>query len=75
MQGYGRRSAEGNQKQTNYSFEGKLSRSQHWFDLDLDWIETRFNAMEPEFSGISFNKNISGQYYSEVLVLSVIIGY
>ena len=46
------RSKEGNnssKKETRYSFEGHSSRSQHWFDLDINWIETKFNKMEPGF--------------------------
>ena len=38
-----------NKIEAKFNFQGKLARSQQWFDLDLDWIEVNFSTREPDF--------------------------
>ena len=42
--GYGRRGTEYFKENPKSSFEGQLLRSQHWFAIDIEWLETNFNA-------------------------------
>ena len=44
-----------NKSEAKFKFQGQSTRSQLWFDLDLDWIETNFSTCEPDF----FKENIS----------------
>ena len=32
-----------------YQFKGQSTRSQHWFDIDTDWIEDTFMTRESDF--------------------------
>ena len=32
-----------------YQFQGQYARSQHWFELDPDWIEDTFMTRDPDF--------------------------
>ena len=35
--------------EAKFKFQGQSTRSQRWFDLDLDWIEVNFSTCEPDF--------------------------
>ena len=37
-----------NKNEAKFKFQGKLARSQLWFDFDLDWIEINFITREPD---------------------------
>ena len=37
-----------NKNEAKFKFQGQSSRSQIWFDLDLDWIEINFSSREPD---------------------------
>ena len=36
-------------KEAKFKFQGQLKRSQHWFDIDFDWIGVNFSTREPDF--------------------------
>ena len=38
-----------NKNEVRFKFQGQLTRSQHWFDLDFDWIEVNFSTRETDF--------------------------
>ena len=38
------------ESEPQYHFQGKSTRSQHWFNLDPDYIEEIFMTREPDFS-------------------------
>ena len=38
-----------NKNEAKFKFQGQSARSQHWFDLDFDWIEVKFSTREPDF--------------------------
>ena len=38
-----------NKNEAKFKFQGQSARSQHWFDLDFDWIEVNFSTREPDF--------------------------
>ena len=38
-----------NKNEAKFKFQGQSARSQHWFDLDFDWIEVYFSTSEPDF--------------------------
>ena len=38
-----------NRNEAKFNFQGQSTRSQIWFDLDLDWIEIKFSSREPGF--------------------------
>ena len=38
-----------NKNEAKFKFQGQSTRSQLWFDLDLDWIEIKFSTREPDF--------------------------
>ena len=38
------------ESEPTYQFKGQSVRSQHWFNLDPDWIEDKFMTREPDFS-------------------------
>ena len=40
--------------ESKFKFQGLSERSQHWFDLDFDWIEVNFSTREPDFYKIFF---------------------
>ena len=61
-------------KNQSYSFEGKLARSQHWFALYIECIETNFKTRDPDFHKANFQHHISDQTGSEVPILPVPIG-
>ena len=37
-----------NKNEAKFKFQGQSARSQLWFDLDLDWIETNFSTRDPD---------------------------
>ena len=37
-----------NKNEAKFKFQGQSSRSQLWFDLDLDWVEINFSTREPD---------------------------
>ena len=41
-------SADRNNNEAIFKFQGQSARSQLWFDLDLDWIEINFSTREPD---------------------------
>ena len=41
--------ADKNKTESKFKFQGQSARSQLWFDLDLDWIDTNFSTCEPDF--------------------------
>ena len=43
-----------------YLFQGRSSRSKHWFDLDIKWIVDNFSTREPQFYKRLFQTNIEG---------------
>ena len=34
--------------EAKFKFQGQSARSQHWFDLDFDWIKVNFSTREPD---------------------------
>ena len=42
-------------------FQGKSARSNHWFDIDIEWVEGNFSTREPQFYKRLFQRNIEGQ--------------
>ena len=38
-----------NKNEEKFKLQGQSARSQHWFDLDFDWIEEKFSIHEPDF--------------------------
>ena len=38
-----------NENEAKFKFQGQSAISQHWFDLDFDWIEVNFSTREPGF--------------------------
>ena len=38
-----------NENKAKFEFQGQSTRSQLWFDLDLDWIGIKFSSGEPDF--------------------------
>ena len=38
-----------NKNEDKFKFQGQSIRSQHWFDLDFDWIEVNFSTRDPGF--------------------------
>ena len=49
------------ESEPTYQIQGQSARSQHWFDLDHDWIEETFMAREPGFFKRIYLKCIPGQ--------------
>ena len=43
------------QRKPNYYFEGQSESPQHWFDIDLEWLETNFKEKKPDFYKHIFN--------------------
>ena len=41
--------ADKNKTEAKFKFQGQSTRSQLWFDLDLDWIDINFSTHEPDF--------------------------
>ena len=41
--------ADKNKTESKFKFQGQSTRSQLWFDLDLDWIDMNFSTYEPDF--------------------------
>ena len=41
--------ADKNKSEAKFKFQGKSARSQLWFDLDLDWIDTNVSTREHDF--------------------------
>ena len=35
--------------EAKFKFQGQSTRSQRWFDIDLDWIEVNFSTCDPDF--------------------------
>ena len=35
-----------NNNEAKFKFKDQSARSQHWFDLDFDWIEVNFRSIE-----------------------------
>ena len=35
--------------EAKFKFQCQSTRSQRWFDIDLDWIEVNFSTREPDF--------------------------
>ena len=35
-----------NKNEAKFKFQGQYARSQHWFDLDLEWIEVNFSTRD-----------------------------
>ena len=46
-----------NKNESKFKFQGQSSRSQRWFDIDLDWIEVNFSTREPEFNRKFFQRH------------------
>ena len=46
-----------NKNEAKFKFQGKSAISQHWFDLDFDWIEVNFNKREPDFYKKTFQSH------------------
>ena len=40
--------ADKNKDKAKFKFQGQSARSQHWFDLDFDWIEVNSIPGEPK---------------------------
>ena len=38
-----------NKNEAKFKSQGQSERSQHWFDLDFDWIGVNFITREPDF--------------------------
>ena len=36
-----------NKNEDKFNFQGRYARSQHWLDIDFDWIEENFSTREP----------------------------
>ena len=49
------------ESELTYHFQGQYVRSQHWFNLDPDWIKDNFFTMEPKFFKSPHLKHITGQ--------------
>ena len=32
-----------------FNFQGKSSRTKHWFDIDHEWLKEKFTTREPDF--------------------------
>ena len=45
-----------NKIEAKFKFQGQSTRSQRWFDLDLDWIEVHFSTREPDLYKETFSK-------------------
>ena len=41
--------AEKNKNESKFKLQVQSTRSQLWFDLDLDWIDMNFSTREPDF--------------------------
>ena len=37
------------ESEPTYQFQGQSARSQHWFDIYLNWIKDQFVTREPDF--------------------------
>ena len=44
-----------------YLFQGHSTRSKHWFEPDIEWVEENFSIREPDFYKRLFHINIEGQ--------------
>ena len=49
------------ESELTYLIQGKSEISQHWFNLDTDWIEDNFMTRQPEFFKRLYCKNIPDQ--------------
>ena len=38
-----------NKNEDKFKLQGQSAISQHWFDIDIDWIEEIFSTHEPDF--------------------------
>ena len=45
-----------NKNEAKFKFQGQSTRSQLWFDIDLDWFEINFSTHEPDFCKETFSK-------------------
>ena len=45
-----------NKNEDKFKFQGQSTRSQIWFDLDLDWIEINYSSREPDLYKETFSK-------------------
>ena len=45
-----------NKIEAKFKFQGQSTRSQLWFDLDLNWVEINFSTREPDFYKETFSK-------------------
>ena len=68
---YERICTEALKRKTEIYFEGRSARSQHFFALDIEWLETNLNTRETEFYNYIFQRNIEGQAESDISMFSV----
>ena len=45
-----------------YLFQGQSVILEHWFDVDIKWVEENFSTRELQFYNSLFQTNIKGQY-------------
>ena len=38
-----------NKNESKFKFQAQSARSQHWFDINFDWLEFNFSTHEPDF--------------------------
>ena len=53
--------ADKNKTESKFKFQGQSTRSQLWFDLDIDWIDINFSTREPGFYKKLFQSHDSKQ--------------
>ena len=60
-----------NKNEAKFKFQGQSARSQHWFDIDFDWIEVSFSTLEPDFFNIFFQRHDNTQYINSFKILEL----
>ena len=63
-----------NKTESKFKFQGQSTRSQLWFDLDLDWIDINFSTREPDFYKKLLQSHDNKQYKDTFKTFKVPIG-
>ena len=63
-----------NKYEAKFKFQGKSAISQHWFDIELDWIEVNFSTREPDFYRKLFQSHDDTKDINKFRLFQVLIG-
>ena len=63
-----------NKNEATFKFQGQSAISQHWFDIDFDWIEVHFITRKTDLYKKPFQSHDYTQYTNTFKFFQVPIG-